>query len=106
MINETDRRLTPAGATDRAELWGGSEVLLWRQGAGVLLLVSPHLLAPSLLAPLSSVFPGGDNLVYDVNSGQFVPLIGVIAVGVIGQAKRNERAKKEDTTVHYTPAAV
>lgn len=34
-----------------------------------------------------------------------MPLIGVIAVGVIGEVKRNERAKKEDTTVHYTPAA-
>lgn len=80
------------------------------RGGGVTVSLPSHPLAPSPLSllsafPLSSVFPGGESLAYDVNGGQFVPLIGVIAVGVIGEVKRNERAKKEDTTVHYTPAA-
>lgn len=68
----------------------------------------PLLLLPSRFFQLflfPSVLPGGDSLGGDVNGGQFVPLIGVISVRVVGKVKRNERVKKEDTTVHYTPAA-
>lgn len=110
-MRRTDASLLPGSAGWEGPPLGGLEVLLGVKGRWCSCYVlpsyplgsTPLALLPAL--PFRRSFRGGDGLAYDAYGGQFVPLIGVISATVTGEVKRNEKVKKEDTTVHHTPAA-
>lgn len=107
MINETARRLTPAGETGGERPAGGIKgPAAPLRGGGVTVILPSYPLGPSPPSHFPPLFLFPSVLAArDVKGGQFVPLIGVIAATVIDDVKRNERVKKKKTTVHYTPAA-